>query len=77
MAKQNFETRFKEHANAKKYFDMTEYDINDEIQNYNSKILLAGIHAICTLFAQTWDNYIILYILISPLTISETFENKT
>lgn len=38
------------------YFDMTEYDINDEIQNYNSKILLAEIHAICTLFAQTRDN---------------------
>lgn len=56
LAKQNFETRFKEHANEKKYFDMTEYDINDEIQNYNSKILLAGIHALCTLFAQTRDN---------------------
>lgn len=53
---------------------MTEYDINDEIQNYNSKILLAGIHALCTLFAQTRDNP---FILISPLTISETFENKT
>lgn len=38
------------------YFDMTEYDINDEIQNCNSKFLLAGIHAICTLFAQTRDN---------------------